>query len=136
MRTFRRILSVYFLVMSAICAAETLVEIHNLLLQHEAPAFYLVVVASLISIALLATAGWALWREDLARKRWVTAASLLSLAVSLGPLALYLGLRAGGVHIQPGSFAYAGRVALIPMVFGIAGLFAFRREQPPAKARR
>jgi hypothetical protein len=136
MRTFRRILSVYFLAVAALCAAETLVEIRNLLLRRDPPGFYLAVVASLISIALLTTAGSVLWQERASRKRWVIAASLLSLAVSLGPIALYLSLRAGGVRIQHGAFSHAGRVALIPMVFGIAGLFAFPRQPPPVKVKR
>ena len=129
-------MAVYFLGMAAICAAETLVEIRDLLLKRDTSEFYLAVVASLVAVALLGTAGWVLWREDVARKRWVTAASLLSLAVSLGPLALYLSLRVGGVRVQPGAFAHAGRVALIPMVFGIAGLFTFPRERPATKGKR
>jgi hypothetical protein len=132
MRTFRRILSVYFLAAAALCTAETLVEIRNLLLHRDPPGFTLAVAASLISVALLATAGWVLWQEQASKKRWVTAASLLNLAVALGPLALYLGLRVGGIRLQPGAFSRPLCLGLIPMAFGIAGLFAFPREQPPA----
>jgi hypothetical protein len=136
MRTFRRILSVYFLGLAVLCAAETFVEIRNLLLHRDTPGFYLAVLASLLAVALLGTAGSVLWREQIERKKWVTAASLLNLAIALGPLALYVGLRAGGIRVQPGAFVRPLCLSVIPLAFGIAGLLAFPRESPPAKAAR
>ena len=104
-------------------------SLQSLLFSQDTAGSYALEFAVIAATAVFGLAAWALRREDVTRKGWVIAASLLNLVVSAAPLLLYGWLRVQGIRVLPGVFTHAGRVAILPLVVGIIGLFVFPREQ-------
>jgi hypothetical protein len=68
---------------------------------------------------------WVLRNDSIAGKRWVIAASLINLFVAVGVSILFL--RIGGTA----GFLSGVKLFAIPVIFGIAGLFAFPNSSSP-----
>ena len=134
MRTFRLIVSWYFLAQAMLCIGWALWLLQSLIYTRDTAGSYALEFTVIALIGVFGLAAWALRREESARKGWVIAAALLNLVVSMGPLLLYGWIRFQGFGVRPGVFTHAGRLAVIPMVFGIAGLLVFPRERSAAKA--
>jgi hypothetical protein len=79
-----------------------------------------------VCAVIFLSAWWNLFRQMASGGRWVKAASFLNLALSI-VLPLY-DLRWGGVSDWTKEIVF-----LVPMTFGIAGLFAFPRKRFAAK---
>ncbi len=127
MRTFRLILFGYFLIQAVLCAGGAIWSIADLLYRKDTAADYALEAALVVMAAMFSMAARVLWRDQASRKSWVTAASVVNLAASAGPIAFYLSLRAAGIIARTGIFSRSGAFVVIPLAFGIAGLFAFRR---------
>jgi hypothetical protein len=136
MRTFRLILFAYFLIQAVLCAATAIWSLAGLLNKKDTAGDYALELALILLAAMFGMACRALWRQQASGKSWVTVASVVNLAASAGPLVFYLSLRAAGIIVRGGLFTRAGGFALIPLVFGIAGLFAFPRARPADQAAR
>jgi len=129
MRTLRWIMSWCFLAEAIFCGGWALWSLQSLLLIRDTAGSYALEFAVIAATAVFGLAAWALRREYVARKGWVIAASLLNLVVSTTPLLLYGWIRIQGIRVRPGLFTHSGRVAMLPMVFGILGLIVLPRER-------
>ena len=109
-------------------------SLQSLLFIRDTAGSYALEFAVIAATGVFGLAAWALQREGVARKGGVIAASLLNLAVSTTPLLLYGWIRVQGFRVRPGVLTHSGRVAMLPLIFGIVGLIVFPRERSASNA--
>ncbi len=119
--------------MTLLCAAVALEQLPDLLFRQDTAGLRIAELVLSCLAVVFGMSSWTLFRAQATKRGWVIAASLLNILAATGPLALYLWFMTQGIRVHLGLFSHAGKLALIPMVFGIAGLFAFPRERSAAK---
>ena len=133
MRTLRRMVSWCFLVEAILCLGWAAWSLHSLIFTRDTAGSYAQEFVALSFIGVFAVAAWALRREELARKGWVIAASVLNLLLSLAPPLFYGWLLFEGIRLRPGIFMHAGRPIVMLIVLGVLGLIVLPRERSAAK---
>jgi hypothetical protein len=128
MRFFRIVLSLYFVSLFTFFVISTFWVIPRLIHSRAEPDRILLPMdlACAVLTVVFGVAFWILVRSRASGRGWVIAASLLNLAISIGIPLFY-------VCVSGASDLWMlERIFLIPTAFGIAGLFAFRRERSVA----
>jgi hypothetical protein len=124
MRFFRIVLSVYFVSLFTFFVISTFWVIPRLIHSRAEPdrILFPMDLACAVLAVVFGVAFWILVRSRATGRGWVIAASLLNLAISVGVPLFYVRVRGAS------DLWMLERIFLIPTAFGIAGLFAFRRQ--------
>ena len=142
MSTFRYVLAWFYLILGVFDASVAIFIMPRIVMnsrpdvRHQLDLFLIYVAMHIFLFAagiVFLLASWVLRADSVSGKRWVIAASLMNLFVSLGVSLLFL-------HVGGPSGLWSGvKLFMIPVAFGVAGLFAFpnssnQREPPPSPA--